>query len=59
MCLQDAEQLKELEIDLASQKIIRADGSSFDFEVDAFRKHCLLNGLDDIGLTMQKMETIR
>ena len=57
--LDDAEQLKELEIDLASQKIIREDGSTFDFEVDAFRKHCLLNGLDDIGLTMQKMETIR
>jgi aconitase A len=36
--LDDAEQLKELEIDLEQQKIIREDGSTFDFEVDAFRK---------------------
>jgi 3-isopropylmalate/(R)-2-methylmalate dehydratase small subunit len=40
-------------------QVIRSDGESFDFEVDAFRKHCLLNGLDDIGLTMAKMEDIR
>jgi 3-isopropylmalate/(R)-2-methylmalate dehydratase small subunit len=41
-------------IDLESQKIISSDGSETSFEIDAFRKHCLLNGLDDIGLTMEK-----
>jgi len=55
----DATALKPLEIDLPSQRVLRADGSSFSFEVDSFRKHCLLNGLDDIGLTMQKMDSIR
>ena len=34
------------------------DGGSIGFEVDAFRKHCMLNGLDDIGLTMEKAEAI-
>jgi hypothetical protein len=42
-----------------ARQIFREDGSSFHFEVDAFRRHCLLNGLDDIGLTMQKMGEIR
>jgi len=55
----DAEALKPIEVDLPSQKVIRHDGSTFDFEVDSFRKHCLINGLDDIGLTMQKMAEIR
>ena len=50
----DADAGATLVIDLPSQKIIRPNGSSFSFEVDSFRKHCLLNGLDDIGLTMQK-----
>jgi 3-isopropylmalate/(R)-2-methylmalate dehydratase small subunit len=39
-------------VDLASQTITRPDGTSIAFEVDAFRKNCLLNGLDDIGLTL-------
>ena len=34
------------------------DGTIFKFEVDAFKKHCLLNGLDDIGLTYQKIEAV-
>ena len=55
----DATALKPLEIDLKAQRVLRADGSSFSFDVDPFRKHCLLNGLDDIGLTMQKMDVIR
>ncbi|MEM7679905.1 MAG: 3-isopropylmalate dehydratase small subunit [Pseudomonadota bacterium] len=42
------------EVDLENQKITRGNKFSFDFEVDEFRKHCLLNGLDDIGLTLQK-----
>ena len=49
----------QLTVDLAAQKVIRADGMSYDFEVDAFRKHCLLNGLDDIGLTLQDADEIR
>ena len=49
----------QLTVDLAAQKVIRADGVSYDFEVDAFRKHCLLNGLDDIGLTLQDADEIR
>lgn len=49
----------QLTVDLAEQKVIRADGISYEFEVDAFRKHCLLNGLDDIGLTLQDEDEIR
>jgi len=41
-------------IDLESQKITGPDGGEISFEIDAFRKHCLLNGLDEIGLTMEK-----
>jgi 3-isopropylmalate/(R)-2-methylmalate dehydratase small subunit len=41
-------------IDLESQTVTRPDGEQVHFEIDAFRKHCLLNGLDDIGLTEQK-----
>jgi 3-isopropylmalate/(R)-2-methylmalate dehydratase small subunit len=41
-----------LTINLAEQVVIRPDGTKIPFEVDAFRKHCLLNGLDDIGLTL-------
>ncbi len=43
-----------LTIDLANQTIIRPDGAVVRFELDPFRKHCLLNGLDDIGLTLEK-----
>ena len=43
-----------LTIDLEKQEIHGPDGGTIKFEIDAFRKHCLLNGLDDIGLTMQK-----
>ncbi|WP_019645782.1 3-isopropylmalate dehydratase small subunit [Novispirillum itersonii] len=45
-------------IDLENQVITGPDGGSISFEVDAFRKHCLLNGLDDIGLTLQKVDKI-
>lgn len=48
-----------LKIDLDAQVITRPDGSEISFEVDAFRKHCLLEGLDDIGLTMQHVDDIR
>jgi 3-isopropylmalate/(R)-2-methylmalate dehydratase small subunit len=43
-----------LTIDLESQTITRPDGEKVHFDIDPFRKHCLLNGLDDIGLTEQK-----
>jgi 3-isopropylmalate/(R)-2-methylmalate dehydratase small subunit len=45
-------------VDLASQTIKGPDGGEITFEVDAFRKHCLINGLDDIGLTMEKANSI-
>ena len=45
-------------VDLERQVVVAADGREFPFEIDGFRKHCLLNGLDDIGLTMQKSDKI-
>jgi 3-isopropylmalate/(R)-2-methylmalate dehydratase small subunit len=45
-------------IDLENQTIIRPDGETIHFEVDLFRKHCLLNGLDDIGLTLEHAAAI-
>ncbi|KAL1959727.1 hypothetical protein VTO42DRAFT_1313 [Malbranchea cinnamomea] len=51
---------RELEVDLVNQRINDAAGNKLaDFEVDGFRKHCLVNGLDDIGLTMQLEDKIR
>ena len=47
-----------LTVNLADQTITRPDGSTISFEVDQFQKHCLLNGLDDIGLTMEKAAAI-
>ena len=47
-----------MEVDLEVQTITTSDGETFAFEVDAFRKHCLLNGLDDIGLTLEKKPAI-
>jgi 3-isopropylmalate/(R)-2-methylmalate dehydratase small subunit len=49
----------KLKVDLEQQSIITPDGTVYKFEVDAFRKHCLLNGLDDIGLTLQHVEDIK
>ena len=46
-------------IDLESQEIRGPDGGAIKFDIDPFRKHCLLNGLDDIGLTMEKHEHIQ
>merc|ERR1719221_1496818 len=57
--LRDAEGLKEDEIDLESQAVIRECGTRYSFQIDPFRKNCLLHGLDDIGLTMAKLEPIR
>lgn len=54
-----AEEGYQLTIDLAAQTVTTPKGESFGFEVDEFRKHCLLNGLDDIGLTLQEADSIR
>tara|TARA_B100000674_G_scaffold87867_1_gene60904 strand:- start:742 stop:1347 length:606 start_codon:yes stop_codon:yes gene_type:complete len=47
-----------LDVDLEAQEIVRPSGEKVTFEIDEFRKHCLINGLDDIGLTMEKEENI-
>jgi len=48
-----------LTVDLQKQTVITPQSTEFGFEVDAFRKHCLLNGLDEIGLTLQQAEKIK
>jgi 3-isopropylmalate/(R)-2-methylmalate dehydratase small subunit len=48
----------ELEIDLPSQEIRRPNGSIIKFEIDPFRKKCLLEGLDDIAITLEKSKKI-
>ncbi len=48
----------EITVDLVNQKVIRPNGESFDFEIDEFRKYCLINGLDKIGLTLAKEDKI-
>ena len=48
-----------LHIDLPAQTVTTPDGESFGFELDAFRKQCLLEGLDDIGVTLQHADAIR
>ncbi|MBI3545555.1 MAG: 3-isopropylmalate dehydratase small subunit [Gammaproteobacteria bacterium] len=48
-----------LTIDLAAQTVTTASGAEFKFDIDGFRKHCLLNGLDDIELTLQHVAEIR
>lgn len=53
------ERALSITVDLAGQQLRLADGTTIDFAVDAFRKHCLLNGLDDIGLTLQHVDEIR
>ena len=49
----------QLTIDLERQVVIKPQGEEIAFEVQAFRRHCLLNGLDDIGLTLQHSQKIR
>jgi 3-isopropylmalate/(R)-2-methylmalate dehydratase small subunit len=48
-----------LTVDLVAQKVTSPAGTIFKFEIDAFRRHCLLNGLDDIGLTLQHVAEIK
>ena len=49
----------KLTVELGAQTGSTTTGASFRFEIDAFRKHCLLNGLDDIGLTLQHVDEIK
>jgi len=49
----------KLKIDLEQQTVATPDGTVYQFEVEAFRKHCLLNGFDDIGLTLQHVGEIK
>lgn len=54
-----AEEGYTLTADLEAQVVITPTGERYPFEIDAFRKHCLLNGLDDIGLTLQQSDAIK
>ncbi|MEM6939083.1 MAG: 3-isopropylmalate dehydratase small subunit [Pseudomonadota bacterium] len=58
--MQDAEKGSNarMTVDLESQVVTTSEGETFSFEIDPFRKHCLLNGLDDIGLTLEKAAAI-
>ncbi len=58
--MEDAERGENarITVDLETQTVSASDGTEFTFEVDPFKKHCLLNGLDDIGLTMEKSGAI-
>ncbi|MGB1382559.1 MAG: 3-isopropylmalate dehydratase small subunit [Porticoccaceae bacterium] len=49
----------QLTIDLEQQKVVRHNGESFGFEIDQFRKDCLIKGLDEIGLTLQSTQAIK
>ena len=55
----EAEEGYQLTVDLQAQTVTRPDGKQYSFEIDEFRKHCLLNGLDDIGLTLEDADAIR
>ena len=55
----DASPGYSLTVDLCEQLITLVGGEEIFFEVDQFRKECLINGLDDIGLTLEKSQTIR
>ncbi|MDH3240535.1 MAG: 3-isopropylmalate dehydratase small subunit [Alphaproteobacteria bacterium] len=59
--MEDAEKGENarLTVDLERQVVIRPDGEEIPFDIDAFRKHCLLNGLDDIALTLEKDKDIQ
>jgi len=56
--MDQANQKKQLTINLKDQLIVLEDGNTIEFQIDPFRKKCLLEGLDDIGLTLQKKEKI-
>ena len=49
----------ELTVNLADQTITKADGEVIEFAMDEYKKHCLVNGLDEIGVTLQESEAIK
>ncbi|TBW54742.1 3-isopropylmalate dehydratase small subunit [Marinobacter halodurans] len=49
----------QIEVDLPAQEVVTPSGERFSFEVDPFRKHCLVNGLDDIGVTLEDSDAIK
>ncbi|WP_257252560.1 MULTISPECIES: 3-isopropylmalate dehydratase small subunit [unclassified Endozoicomonas] len=55
----EAQEGYQLKVDLEREKVIKPDGSELGFSIDEFRRHCLLNGLDDIGLTLQDADEIK
>lgn len=55
----DAEDQLELEVDLVKEVIRRSNGEEISFSTDPFRRHCLINGLDDIALTLQNKDAIQ
>ena len=57
-CRDSATPGTEITIDLPNQKVIRPNGESFSFKIDEFKKNCLINGLDKIGLTLEKIDRI-
>ena len=58
-CEVEATEGYRLAVDLEGQSVTTPEGESFSFDIDPFRKHCLLNGLDEIGLTLQLADKIR
>ena len=60
MLMKDAEKGSNarMTVDLENQEITTSEGETIKFDVDAFKKHCLLEGLDDIGLTLEKAAAI-
>ena len=56
--MNDCDNKLNINVNLQTQKIIRKNGNEINFEINSFRRHCLLNGLDDIGLTMEKADKI-
>ena len=61
LLMKDAEKGENarMTVDLEAQEITTSEGDVIKFDVDAFKKHCLLNGLDDIGLTLEKADSIK
>ena len=56
--MKEAENKKEITVDLENQLIIYQENKNINFEIDKFRKKCLIEGLDDIGLTLKKNNKI-
>ena len=58
LLIKEAEEKKEISVNLEKQIIVYQNDKTIEFEIDEFRKKCLIEGLDDIGLTLQKNNKI-